>query len=104
MWPPARREGGVLKLEVGMRNVEGGLRPLRAVGSLYDKPKGHTPTPRREGGIKRVEHRKKDYHEGYEVEFFAGNGETIAVVSVPATAPRAATRQGVLHVRQLCAV
>ena len=33
----------------------------------------------------------EDYHEGYEVEFFAGNGETIAVVSVPATALRAAT-------------
>jgi hypothetical protein len=43
------------------------------------------------------------YHEGYEVEFFAGNGETIAVVSVPATALRAATRQDVLHVRQLSA-
>ena len=43
------------------------------------------------------------YHEGYEVEFFAGNGETIAVVSIPATALRAATRQDVLHVRQLSA-
>ncbi len=43
------------------------------------------------------------YHEGYEVEFFAGNGETIAVVSVPATVLRAATRQDVLHVRQLSA-
>ena len=43
----------------------------------------------------------EDYHEGYEVEFFAGNGETIAVVSVPAAALRAATRQDVLHVRQL---
>lgn len=43
------------------------------------------------------------YHEGYEVEFFAGNGETIAVVSVPATALREATRQDVLHVRQLSA-
>ena len=42
-----------------------------------------------------------DYNEGYEIEFFAGNGETIAVVSVPATALRAATRQDVLHVRQL---
>jgi len=40
-----------------MRNVEGGFRPVRAVGSLYDKPKGHTPTPRREGGIRReLEH------------------------------------------------
>ena len=26
------------------------------------------------------------YPEGYEVEFFAGNGETIAIVSIPATA------------------
>jgi hypothetical protein len=33
--------------------------------------------------ITAIEH----YHEGYEVEFFAGNGATIAVVSVPATAP-----------------
>lgn len=31
------------------------------------------------------------YPEGYEVEFFAGNGETLAVVSVPATALRQAT-------------
>jgi hypothetical protein len=43
------------------------------------------------------------YPEGYEVEFFAGNGETIAVVSVPATTLRSATRQDVLHVRQLSA-
>ena len=43
------------------------------------------------------------YSEGYEVEFFAGNGETIAVVSVPVSALRAATRQDVLHVRQLSA-
>ncbi len=41
------------------------------------------------------------YPDGYEVEFFAGNGETIAVASVPATTLRAATRQDVLHVRQL---
>lgn len=45
----------------------------------------------------------EDYNEGYEIEFLAGNGETIAVVSVPATALRAATRQDVLHVRQLSA-
>jgi hypothetical protein len=44
-----------------------------------------------------------DYPEGYEVEFFAGNGETLAVVSVPATALRAATRKDVLHARQLIA-
>ena len=43
------------------------------------------------------------YREGYEVEFFAGNGETIAVVSVPAAALLAATRKDVLHVRQLSA-
>ncbi|MEE4600993.1 MAG: DUF4926 domain-containing protein [Desulfobacteraceae bacterium] len=43
----------------------------------------------------------EEYPEGYEVEFFAGNGDTIAVVSVPTTALRAATRQDVLHVRQL---
>jgi hypothetical protein len=50
-----------------------------------------------------VEHHPatKEYPEGYEVEFFAGNGETVAVVSVPATALRAATGQEVLHVRQL---
>ena len=45
----------------------------------------------------------EQYSEGYEVEFFAGNGETITVVSVPVSALRAATRQDVLHVRQLSA-
>lgn len=39
--------------------------------------------------------------EGYEVECFAGNGETIAVVSVPAAGLRLATSQDVMHVRQL---
>jgi len=43
------------------------------------------------------------YPEGYEVEFFAGNGDTLAVVSVPATALRQTTRQEVLHVRPLVA-
>jgi hypothetical protein len=43
------------------------------------------------------------YPEGYEVEFFAGNGETLAVVSVPATALRQATREDVIHVRPLVA-
>lgn len=43
------------------------------------------------------------YPEGYEVEFFAGNGETLAVVSVPATALRLATREDVMHVRPLVA-
>jgi len=44
------------------------------------------------------------YPEGYEVEFFAGSGETLAVVSVPATALRAATRQEILHARQFVTV
>jgi len=50
-----------------------------------------------------VEHHPATNHypEGYEVEFFAGNGETLAVVSVPVYALRAATREDVLHVRQL---
>jgi hypothetical protein len=43
------------------------------------------------------------YPDGYEVEFFAGNGETLAVVSVPATALRQATREEVMHVRPLVA-
>jgi hypothetical protein len=43
------------------------------------------------------------YPEGYEVEFFTGNGETFAVVSVPATALRQATREDVIHVRPLVA-
>jgi hypothetical protein len=40
-----------------------------------------------------VEHHPatNEYPEGYEVECFAGNGETIAVVSVPITALRQAT-------------
>lgn len=41
------------------------------------------------------------YPEGYEVEFFAGNGETITVVSVPAAILRTATRKDILHVREL---
>ena len=50
-----------------------------------------------------VEHHAatSEYPEGYEVECFAGNGETIAVVSVPATGLRQATNQDVMHVRQL---
>lgn len=50
-----------------------------------------------------VEHHPatNEYPEGYEVECFAGNGETIAVVSVPATALRQATSKDVMHVRQL---
>jgi hypothetical protein len=41
--------------------------------------------------------------EGYEVEFFSANGETLAVVSLIAAALRAATRRDILHVRQLMA-
>ena len=44
-----------------------------------------------------------EYPEGYEVEFFAGNGETLDVVSVPATALRQVTRNDLLHVRQVVA-
>ncbi len=44
------------------------------------------------------------YPEGYEVEFFAGNGETLAVASVPAMALRQATRRDMLHVRELVTV
>lgn len=42
-----------------------------------------------------------EYSEGYEVEFFAGNGETIAVISVHASALRPVTGNDVLHVRHL---
>lgn len=50
-----------------------------------------------------VEHHPatSEYPEGYEVECFAGNGDTIAVVSIPATGLRPATSHDVLHVRQL---
>ncbi len=53
-----------------------------------------------------VEHHPatNQYAEGYEVEFFAGNGETIAVVSIPASALRRATRRDVLHVRQIVSI
>ena len=44
-----------------------------------------------------------DYPEGYEVEFFSSNGETLAVVSVQATWLRPATREDILHARQLIA-
>ena len=39
--------------------------------------------------------------EGYESEIFAANGETLAVVSVPATCIRKATEHDVLSVRHL---
>lgn len=50
-----------------------------------------------------VEHHSAtdEYPEGYEVECFAGNGETVAVVSIPASGLRLATNQDILHVRQL---
>lgn len=46
----------------------------------------------------------KEHVEGYEVEYFAGNGETIAVVSVLASGLRPATSQDVMHVRHLTPV
>lgn len=50
-----------------------------------------------------VEHHPatREYPEGYEVECFAGNGDTIAVVSVPATGLRQVTSQDVMHGRRL---
>lgn len=41
------------------------------------------------------------YPEGYEVEFFAANGETLTVVSLPATKLRAVTGNDVFHVREM---
>ena len=38
--------------------------------------------------------------EGYELEFFSARGDTVAVVSVPATAVRAADSHEVLAVRR----
>jgi len=38
---------------------------------------------------------------GYEVEFFAANGDTVAVASVPAGAVRLATERDLLSVRVL---
>jgi len=50
-----------------------------------------------------VEHypAREDTPEGFEVEVFSAAGQTIAVVSVPATAVREATPQDVLSVREL---
>ncbi len=42
-----------------------------------------------------------DVPEGYELEFFAGTGETVALVSVPVTAVRETTDHEVLSVREL---
>jgi hypothetical protein len=48
-----------------------------------------------------VEHyeARGDRPEGYELEFFSARGETIAVVSVPATAVRVAESHELLTVR-----
>ena len=50
-----------------------------------------------------VEHypARGDVPEGYELEIFAATGQTIAVVSVPASAVREATEREVLSVREL---
>jgi hypothetical protein len=50
-----------------------------------------------------VEHyaARADVPEGYELEVFAASGQTIAVVSVPASAVREATEQDVLRVRSM---
>lgn len=50
-----------------------------------------------------VEHypARADTPEGYELEFFAATGQTIAVVSVPATAVREANPHEVLSVREV---
>jgi len=45
-----------------------------------------------------------DAPEGYEVEFFSATGETVAVVSLPATSLRAAGSTEVLSVRGLARV
>lgn len=50
-----------------------------------------------------VEHyaARENVAEGYELEFFAAAGQTIAVVSVPATAIREARAHEVLSAREL---
>ena len=50
-----------------------------------------------------VEHylARADVPEGYELEVFAANGQTVAVVSVPASADREATEHEVLSVREM---
>lgn len=40
------------------------------------------------------------YPEGYEVEFFTADGDTLTVVSVPTTLLRTATGNDVFHVRE----
>lgn len=50
-----------------------------------------------------VEHypARGDVPEGYELEFFAAAGQTVAVVSLPATAIREASGHEILSVREL---
>ena len=50
-----------------------------------------------------VEHypARAEVPEGYELEVFAANGQTVAVVSVPASAVREATEHEVLSVREM---
>lgn len=50
-----------------------------------------------------VEHysARAEVPEGYELEVFAANGQTITVVSVPASAVREATEREVLSVREM---
>lgn len=40
------------------------------------------------------------YSEGYEVEFFAANGDTLVVVSLPAKKLRSVTGNDVFHLRE----
>jgi len=53
-----------------------------------------------------VEHHPatKLYPEGYEVEFFTGDGDTLTVVSVPVKKMRAVTANDVFHVREKTAI
>ena len=44
---------------------------------------------------------RADVPEGYELEVFAASGQTIAVVSVPASAVREATEHEILSVREI---
>ena len=44
---------------------------------------------------------RADVPEGYDLEVFAANGQTVAVVSVPASAIREATEHEVLSVREM---
>jgi hypothetical protein len=44
---------------------------------------------------------RTDVPQGYELEVFAATGQTIAVVSVPASAVREATEHEVLSVREM---